>query len=278
MEGDDEVELTDLVAICPKCYNFPQLELIYDQPGKMVINCECGYQQISDIQTYLSQMRLKNKIKKYTCSEHNNNKFQFYCNTCKVHLCALCKDSGTHNTHTLITLNTNINVYAIKQSIEKSRDHLTSYLRTLLDGYIKELLAHINKIQAEANEVYIDIEESSTIAKNNQQTNENKNEVEYSFQDNLIHFDFDTGLMTHDYSDGTTQTITNYTLNGTDATTTVFRVENIDDCCVKVQLLAPNPDTTEVARDFIATNQFATINLGCVCALQCLPDIVIDCL
>ena len=148
MEGDDEVELTDLVAICPKCYNFPQLELIYDQPGKMVINCECGYQQISDIQTYLSQMRRKNKIKKYNCSEHNNNKFQFYCNTCKEHLCALCKDSGTHNTHTLITLNTNINVYAIKQSIEKSRDHLTSYLRTLLDGYIKELLAHINKIQA----------------------------------------------------------------------------------------------------------------------------------
>ena len=57
---------------------------------------------------------------------------------------------------------------------------------------------NINKIQAEANEVYIDIEESSTIAKNNQQTNENKNEVEYSFQDNLIHSDFDTGLMTHD--------------------------------------------------------------------------------
>lgn len=147
MEDNAEVELTDLVAICPKCYNFPQLELIYDQPGKMVINCECGYQQISDIKTYLSQMKLKNKIKKYNCTEHNNNKFQFYCNTCKVHLCALCKDSGTHNTHNLITLNTNINVYAIKQSIEKSRDHLTNYLRTLLDGYIKELLAHINKIQ-----------------------------------------------------------------------------------------------------------------------------------
>lgn len=59
--------------------------------------------------------------------------------------------------------------------------------------------------KANSNEVYINIEESSTIAKNNQHTNENKNEVEYSFQDNLIHFDYDTGLMIHDYTDGTTR-------------------------------------------------------------------------
>ena len=59
--------------------------------------------------------------------------------------------------------------------------------------------------KANSNEVYISIEESSTIAKNNQHTNENKNEVEYSFQDNLIHFDYDTGHMIHNYTDGTTR-------------------------------------------------------------------------
>ncbi len=66
--------------------------------------------------------------------------------------------------------------------------------------------------------------------------------------------------------------------SNTQGTSSVFRVESLDDNCCKVRLLIPNPNQQEVSRAYIATNQFATINLKCVCVLQCLPDIIIDCL
>ena len=53
--------------------------------------------------------------------------------------------------------------------------------------------------------VYIDIIDSDQSSNNNSELSNRIPEVEYSYQDNLIHFDFDTGLMTHDYSDGTTR-------------------------------------------------------------------------
>lgn len=69
---------------------------------------------------------------------------------------------------------------------------------------------------------------------------------------------------------------TTYTLNGTTNTSSVFRVECIDDCCVKCRILRPNPDTTDINRTYLATNEFITINLDCICAVSCLDDIIID--
>ncbi|MBQ7104647.1 MAG: hypothetical protein IJN90_02195 [Bacilli bacterium] len=62
-----------------------------------------------------------------------------------------------------------------------------------------------------------------------------------------------------------------YTLNGTDGTSGVFRVENLDDCCCRCRILAPNPDATATI-PYIATESFFTINLNCICAMQCLGD------
>lgn len=65
-----------------------------------------------------------------------------------------------------------------------------------------------------------------------------------------------------------------YTLNGVDGESGVFRVENLDECCCKCRVLAPNPDTTTVATyPYVATSDFFTINLNCLCAIKCLTDI-----
>ena len=62
-------------------------------------------------------------------------------------------------------------------------------------------------------------------------------------------------------------------------TSTVFRVEKIDGNCATFRVLAPNPDTTEVATiPFVATNSFFTMNLDCVCAIRCLNDTVVECI
>jgi len=56
----------------------------------------------------------------------------------------------------------------------------------------------------------------------------------------------------------------------------IFRVEKVDDGCLTVSVLIPNPDTTDTIRPYITTNNTATINLNCVCVLKCLPDTIID--
>lgn len=62
-----------------------------------------------------------------------------------------------------------------------------------------------------------------------------------------------------------------YTMNGATCTSNVFRVEKIDDCCCTCRVLRANADGT-----YTATCQFFTIDLNCVSALQCHPDVYVD--
>ena len=67
-----------------------------------------------------------------------------------------------------------------------------------------------------------------------------------------------------------------YTLNGEETTSSVFRVEAVDDCCVTCRVLAPNPDATSTLQPYVATNSFATININCIGAITCHNDLSID--
>lgn len=69
-----------------------------------------------------------------------------------------------------------------------------------------------------------------------------------------------------------------YTLNGASGTSSVFRIESLDDCCATIRVLAPNPDTSNALQRYVATTSFATINLNCVGAITCHDDISIDCI
>ena len=59
-------------------------------------------------------------------------------------------------------------------------------------------------------------------------------------------------------------------------TSSVFRVESVEDGCLVVSILIPNPDTTDTIRPYMTTGNTATINLGCVCVLKCLADTIVD--
>jgi len=61
-----------------------------------------------------------------------------------------------------------------------------------------------------------------------------------------------------------------YTLNGTTATSSVFRIECLDECCATFRVLAPSTD--DATFPYVTTNDFFTINLNCVGALRCLDD------
>jgi len=67
----------------------------------------------------------------------------------------------------------------------------------------------------------------------------------------------------------------NYTdSEGVDATTTVFRVESVTNDSVGVLLLEESTDATGNIT-YTSTNTYATINLDCICAIRCLPDVII---
>lgn len=67
-----------------------------------------------------------------------------------------------------------------------------------------------------------------------------------------------------------------YQVGGETRTSSVFRVERVDGCCVKCRILEANPDQSDPTRSYLATNQFITINLECICVISCLADIIID--
>lgn len=67
-----------------------------------------------------------------------------------------------------------------------------------------------------------------------------------------------------------------YTLCKESGTSSVFRVENLEDNCCTCRVLAPNPDACS-KEQFVATDTFFTINLDCILAIKCLKDTFVSC-
>ena len=62
-----------------------------------------------------------------------------------------------------------------------------------------------------------------------------------------------------------------YTTDDETLTTSIFRVKRVSNNSVTVLLLIDNGDGT-----YTNTNTYGTINLNCVCAIQCLGDTTIE--
>ena len=62
-----------------------------------------------------------------------------------------------------------------------------------------------------------------------------------------------------------------YEANGTTGTSTVFRIENIEGNCATFRVLVPT--TTDEGTTYSFSNSLFTIDLSCVLAMQCLPDV-----
>ena len=62
-----------------------------------------------------------------------------------------------------------------------------------------------------------------------------------------------------------------YEINGTTGTSTIFRVENVENNCATFRVLIPNTIGDETT--YTLNNSYFTIDLDCVLALQCLPDV-----
>lgn len=87
---------------------------------------------------------------------------------------------------------------------------------------------------------------------------------------------FNTRPVTFYSKDGSIYSIP-FTKNGVTKTSSIFRVEKVKDCCVTLLILEKKKDEEmDTIRPFVSTGQHVTINLECVCVLQCLPDVIVD--
>ena len=59
-------------------------------------------------------------------------------------------------------------------------------------------------------------------------------------------------------------------------TSTVFRVEKVDNNCCTCGVLGTNPDTSRL-NPYMATNSVFTMDLSCCCAIRCLSDTYVEC-
>ena len=78
------------------------------------------------------------------------------------------------------------------------------------------------------------------------------------------------------YTSGNTLFEFPYTLDGTEGTSSVLRVEKVTDSAVTFRVLAANPDTTSDL-PYVKTDSFVTVNSSCICAIRCLADTFVDC-
>ena len=66
-----------------------------------------------------------------------------------------------------------------------------------------------------------------------------------------------------------------YTLGSVNGTSSIFRLENLEGNCCTCRVLAQNPDTSS-SEPYVLTSTFFTINLDCVSAIKCLPDVIVS--
>lgn len=74
------------------------------------------------------------------------------------------------------------------------------------------------------------------------------------------------------YNCGTLSWTFTYTIDDVQYTSDVLRIENIEDDCGIFRILYLDTATNE----YIATNDFVTIDLGCIGAVRCLPDTFVN--
>lgn len=62
-----------------------------------------------------------------------------------------------------------------------------------------------------------------------------------------------------------------YTFNGNNGRSTVFRCESIDECCLTCRILIDNGNN-----NYTPTNNFFTININCISAVTCHQDVSLN--
>ena len=98
-------------TICFQCLNIPYIKIILSHPLQLMIQCQCGYNEIILLKDYLSKLN-NFDIQQYNCkidSKHISTEGEAFCAECNKTLCTECKmnHSQKFKEHKVIKMNCN---------------------------------------------------------------------------------------------------------------------------------------------------------------------------
>lgn len=135
-------------CICPKCNDFPMMKLRHEEQEKIRIKCECGYDR---------EMYLENYVKRKNNKQCVNNKNVFYCKKCRENFNKI--NDATHRKHPSVDLRKIIDINEYKEKYKKAKEHISNYIYTLKEQYIKQL----NQTIAEIETAYTECERKNNL-------------------------------------------------------------------------------------------------------------------
>ena len=101
-----------LKTVCPKCLYIPFIQLLKEHLQIKII-CKCGYEAITTINQYLSEITkinneqeeiITNNITNMYCSIHEDDVLRNYCFTCQKNCCLEEECLLNHESHYTINL------------------------------------------------------------------------------------------------------------------------------------------------------------------------------
>ena len=192
-------------TVCPKCFQYPLIQLIENQPEQIIIKCPCRYEKtlsISDYNTTIDYLCKPNP----TCQNeitHTSQKGEEFCLNCNNWLCSECliNHKSTFNNHSTVTSTFRVD-YKCKTHPDKDIDffckncqsHLCqvckledkhdNHMIISLDGYLNHL--KMNQIKQDIDEAKLYVSEYYAKIKNNvvQKLKEAMLEIEKAYETN----------------------------------------------------------------------------------------------
>lgn len=140
----------EIFPVCPQCLKIPEIQVISSCPGSIRIKCSCQYKEVSSLNDYYTKIEEKNTQvdinSLFTCYNHNN-KYEYFCEECKVHYCCDCNEEKVHQ-HKLKELSNEVNIISINDNIQKANSFIENEFKPIKERLITELQEAINKIES----------------------------------------------------------------------------------------------------------------------------------
>ena len=124
------------MALCPKCGNFPLIEMRIEREPIIKIECDCFENKVYLLSDYVKEMNHSNIIFNFICNKHNKE-FECYCVNCLEHLCEKCVNEEEHKEHMIKKIKL-INIDKKKEEKKKVIQQYQSYLTDLKKNCISK--------------------------------------------------------------------------------------------------------------------------------------------
>ena len=133
---------------CLKCSALPFFDLLIHPRGSVHIACECKYNEVIDIEDYLTKLSDKLLLIQQGCGKHNNQRKIYFCSSCREFLCEICKSQHIHEKNGIRSYKEPM-IRTIEKRLVLIEKQFKEFSNTININDNKELISAYNKCMRE---------------------------------------------------------------------------------------------------------------------------------